>query len=276
MIAALRFALVLVVTLCLGAAPSGARAEVEIGTGQDQISPYWGSAISQWSRWIIYWANEHELDPDLVAAVVRKESIGRANAEGPYGGVGLMMVMPAETSGFSWRPTAEELKRPSINLRWGTGMLKQIVRESGGDLIRALAAYNGGWDQVHLAQTEGYAKSVLTFYAYAVAGRHGYGYQESKVWSMVTMTRVDGRVNLIQTLTSGHFLVPCFENAPAFREIYPDMADALRTRVAHFTDEQGHDILIDAWLFVGGPDRPAGEMAANAMPPEIPRIGRRP
>ena len=276
MVTALRFALVLVVTLCVGAKPSGAIVEVKSGTGQDRLSPYWGGAISQWSPWILYWANERELDPDLVAAVVRKESIGRATAEGPYGAVGLMMVMSSETSGFSWRPTAEELKHPNVNLRWGTGMLKQIIRDAGGDVMRTLAAYNGGWEQVHLAETESYAQSVLTFYAYAVAGRHGYSYQESKVWSLVTMTRVDGRVNLIRTLTSGHFLVPCFEDAAGFREFFPDMSDAIRTRVVHFTDEDGRDILVDAWLFVGAPDRPAGEMAVNAMPPEAPHVGRLP
>ena len=95
----------------------------------DRISPYWGGAISQWNRAIVYWAAQRELDADLVAAVVRSESIGQANAEGPFGAVGLMMVLPAEVSGLSWRPTAEELKQPNINLRWGTGILKQILRD---------------------------------------------------------------------------------------------------------------------------------------------------
>jgi hypothetical protein len=187
-----------------------------------------------------------------------------------------MMVMSSETSGFSWRPTAEELKRPSVNLRWGTGMLKQIIRDSGGDLMRSLAAYNGGWEQVHLARTESYAHSVLTFYAYAVAGRHGYSYQESKVWSLVTMTRVDGRVSLIRTATSGHYLVPCFEDVSGFREFYPDMADAVRTRVAHLTDEDGRDILVDAWLFIGAPDKPVGGIAVDSMSSQLLRVGRQP
>ena len=105
----LRIALILAATLNLAIAPLGAGASTEGGSAEDSLSPFWGSAISQWTRWIVYWANERELDPDLVAAVVRKESIGQATAEGPYGAVGLMMVMPAEISGLSWRPSSAEL-----------------------------------------------------------------------------------------------------------------------------------------------------------------------
>jgi hypothetical protein len=271
---ALRLALTLGIILSLGIVPSVAD---DRGNATDgQISPFWGSAITQWNRWIVFWANERELDPDLVAAVIRQESIGRANAEGPYGAVGLMMVMPAEVSGLSWRPSAEELKQPNINLRWGTGMLRQIVRDSNGDLIRSLAAYNGGWEQVHLPVTERYAHSILTFYAYAIAARHGYSYQESKSWTLILMTRVDGRIKLIQTSTSGPFLVPCFEDALGFRDIFPDMVTAPRTRVAHFVDQDGHDVLLDAWLFVGDPGTPTSENLVSVDPPIPPQSGHRP
>ena len=276
MITALRFALVITLTLSLGIASTRAGADAESGAGEDRLSPYWGDAISQWSQWIVYWANERELDPDLVAAVVRQESIGHADAEGPGGAVGLMMVLPAEASGLPWRPNAEELKQPSINLRWGTGMLSEIIRESGGDLLHALAAYNGGWEQVHLPVTRRYAQSVLTYYAYAMAGRHGYSYQEGKVWTLVIMTRVDGHIKLIQTSTSGQFLAPCFEGAVEFRSLYPEMISAPRTRVAHDTDEEGHDVLIDVWLFVGPPNTPPDETVISTAPLTIPGIGQRP
>ena len=269
----LRIALVLATVLSLGVAIVNADDNVETEDIADEISSFWGSAISQWESWIVYWAQERELDPDLVAAVIRKESIGRASEEGPYGSVGLMMVMPAEISGMPWRPDAEELKQPGVNIRWGTGILKQIIRDSGGDVKRTLAAYNGGWGKVYLTSTERYAHSVLNYYAYAIAARHGYSYQESKVWSMVIVTRVDGRITLIQTDSSGHFLAPCFEGALEFREIYPEMVSAPRTQVAHFIDEDGHDVVIDAWLFVGGLDRNVGEMLVGTTPPALPFIG---
>jgi hypothetical protein len=264
---ALRFAILLLLALLLTLNPAQRRASADSGTAEEYLSPYWSSAITQWSRWILYWANERELDPDLVAAVIRKESIGQAGAEGPYGSVGLMMVMPAETSGLSWRPSAAELKQPTVNLRWGTGMLKQIIRDAGGDLLAALAAYNGGWDQLDLRATEEYAQSVLSHYAHALAARHGDGYQESVVWALLIVTRVDGRIKLIQTRSSGNFVVPCIQGAIGLRVLFPDIAEAPRARVARFVDEEMRDIQIDAWAFVGSPPRPAQESYIAANPP---------
>lgn len=262
--------------LSLVFAPPAIASVKEETSSEDHLSPYWGGAISQWSRRILHWADERELDPDLVAAVIRKESIGQASAVGPSGSVGLMMVMPAEKSGMSWRPSAEELKVPNVNIRWGTGMLKEILRETGGDLLRALAAYNGGWEQTNIPSTQRYAQNVLTYYAYAIAARHGYSYQESKIWTLVLMKRVDGRIKWIKTRTSGEFLAPCFGGAVAFRRLFPEMASAPRTQVAHFIDAQGRDVLVDAWLFVGGQDRPVNEMVVRASPPTLPRTGHRP
>ena len=276
MITILRICVVLVIALLLNVSSLGAEANTEGNTGSDHLSPYWGGAISQWGRLILYWSNLREIDPDLVAAVIRKESIGRADAQGPQGATGLMMVMPAEASGLSWRPSAEQLKQPSLNLRWGTGILREIIEDSDGNLKSALAAYNGGWDQLHLTVTEEYAQSVLTYYAYALAARHGYSYQDSEIWSLVLMKRVDGRIKLIQNASSGHFLVPCFQGAVPFREIFPSMASAPRSQVAHYVDAQGHDVRIDAWLFVGQPSRPSGETQISAGPLILPRAGHKP
>jgi hypothetical protein len=267
--------LIAAVVLLLVVAPVAAGANRE-STAEDHLSPYWGGAISQWSRWILFWAEEREIDPDLIAAVIRKESIGYASAEGPYGSVGLMMVLPAEISGMSWRPSAEELKQPSVNLRWGTGILKEILRETDGDLPRALAAYNGGWEQVHIPSTQRYAHNVLTYYAYAMGARHGYTYQESKQWTLVFMIRVDGRIKRIQTHTSGKYIAPCFGNAVAFRKLFPEMVSAPRARVAHFIDEEGRDVLLDAWLFVGDHSTPPEEHLVRAAPPALLRTGHRP
>ncbi len=239
---------------------------------EKQLSPYWGSAISQWDWWIRYWAQDRELDPDLVAAVVRKESIGRTDAEGPYGSVGLMMVMSDQDSGLWWRPTREELKQPDINIQWGTGILKEIIRKSDGNLAIALAAYNGGWDQLNLATTARYAHSVLNFYAYAIAAHHDYTYQEGKVWTMVIVTQIHGRAQFIQTDSSGHFLAPCFDNLGQFQATYPEMSNAPYTRVTHYVDEDENDVFIDAWLFVGGLDRHVGNILAGTDPPMNPSL----
>ena len=264
----LRIFLVLMITLSLGAALVAAD-DNDSDSEQDQLSPYWGEAISQWSRWIIQWARERELDPDLVAAMVRQESIGQASAEGPYGAVGLMMVLSAQASGLPWRPSAEELKQPNVNLRWGTGMLKEIIRQADGNLLHALAAYNGGWDQLDLISTKHYAHTVLNWYAVAIAARYGYGHRESKVWTMALVTQVDGHTRLIQTETSGHFLAPCFDGTRQLEEIYPEIANAPHARVTHFVDEDGHDVSVDLWLFVGGLDRHVDDLLAGTTLPTL-------
>ncbi len=132
------------------------------------ISPYWNSDVNRWTPFILSAAEERSIDPDLIAAVIWKESLGRAWERGPVGAVGLMGVMP-----FEWRPSADELQNPWINVDWGASTLSQIIRDGKGDLYYALAAYNGGWDQVHLRVTRNYAADVLGHYARAVAVRHG-------------------------------------------------------------------------------------------------------
>ena len=132
------------------------------------LSPYWWPEVSHWESIILQNAQERDLDPDLIASVIWKESLGRATSRGPVGAVGLMGLMP-----FDWRPSAEELENPWTNLFWGTRTLAQIIRDGQGDLYYSLAAYNGGWDQVHLRVTRNYAADVLSHYARAVAMRYG-------------------------------------------------------------------------------------------------------
>lgn len=89
------------------------------------------------------------LDPFLVAALIRQESVWQPNARSRVGALGLMQVMPAtgrliarslRVSGWSPR----QLLEPATNLRFGTYYLSLSLQRYGGDLPRALAAYNAG------------------------------------------------------------------------------------------------------------------------------------
>jgi hypothetical protein len=128
------------------------------------ISPYWNPDVGRWESFILLAAAERNMDPDLIAAVIWKESLGRAWERGPVGAVGLMGLMP-----FEWRPSAEELQNPWTNVAWGARALAHTIRDGKGDLYYALAAYNGGWEKIHLRVTRGYATDVLSHYARAVA-----------------------------------------------------------------------------------------------------------
>lgn len=85
-------------------------------------------------------ARRHGLDPNLVLAVVAVESGFQPDAVSRKGAQGLMQLMPA---------TARELGvidvlDPAQNLDGGTRYLRMLVARYGGDVGKALAAYNAG------------------------------------------------------------------------------------------------------------------------------------
>ncbi len=134
------------------------------------ISPMWGPGVQQWAFHIGVLAQAHGLDPDFIAAVISAESDGDHRATSQKGAVGLMGVMPT-SPGMEWRPSADDLVNPAINLRWGVAILADVVQQAGGDLYAALAAYSGGWANVNNGVPRSYATSVLDSYARAVALR---------------------------------------------------------------------------------------------------------
>ena len=150
--------------------PSQTKAGGESGLSRSEsgpetalLSPMWGPTIRQWSTYIGVLAKTHGLDPDFIAAVVKEESNGRLDGVSSVGAVGLMGVMP-QGPGLEWRPTTEELLNPAVNLRWGVAILAEVVRQAGGDLAAALAAYSGGWGHVASSVPQAYAANVLDNY----------------------------------------------------------------------------------------------------------------
>jgi len=90
------------------------------------------------------------LDRALVYAVVRQESRFNPRAGSRVGASGLMQLMPATAAEVAGDPRLKfdtsPLHDPAFNLRLGQTYLAQLLRQGGveGDLLRALAAYNGG------------------------------------------------------------------------------------------------------------------------------------
>jgi hypothetical protein len=149
----------------------------------DTLSPLWHSNVTQWSPEIHTAARKYGFDPDLVAAVTHAESNGDPTAISYVGAVGLMGVMPSET-GMAWRPTTQELVDPTTNLDWGTAILADIMRQSGGDIHAALAAYNGGWQYASATVPQNYADEVLDIYARAVVVRSGMSPDVAEDWTI--------------------------------------------------------------------------------------------
>ncbi|CAN5895525.1 hypothetical protein BH23GEM9_BH23GEM9_30980 [soil metagenome] len=94
-------------------------------------------------------ARAHDLDPYLVAGLIRQESMFNPSARSPVGALGLMQVMPntgatvARALGVTGFQTAR-LTEPALNLRIGTRYLADQIRRYDGRIVDAVAAYNAG------------------------------------------------------------------------------------------------------------------------------------
>jgi hypothetical protein len=112
-------------------------------------------------------ARRHGLDPELVVAVVGVESAFRPEAVSPKGAQGLMQLMPATAASLG----VEDAFDPEENLDGGVRHLGTLLSLYGGDLERALAAYNAGEGAVErhggvppYRETREYVKRVLERY----------------------------------------------------------------------------------------------------------------
>jgi hypothetical protein len=159
----------------------------QVGT-PTALSPTWGPSIQRWSAYIGALSDFYGLDPDFIAAVINEESNGDPLVVSRVGAVGLMGIMPAGP-GLEWRPPADALQNPSTNLRWGAAILAEIVRQSGGDLYAALAAYSGGWSQAERGVPREYAARVLNNYGRAVAQRSGISPDIASQWTLAVEIR---------------------------------------------------------------------------------------
>jgi len=87
-------------------------------------------------------AQEYDLNPDLMAAMMRTESDFRAEAVSSVGAIGLMQVMPA--TGLRFGVAVERLDEPRSNLVAAARYLRWLTDRFDDDLPCVLAAYNAG------------------------------------------------------------------------------------------------------------------------------------
>ncbi len=87
---------------------------------------------------------EHNLDVDLLASLVKAESDGNARAVSRAGAQGLMQLMPGTAAGLGVKDSFE----PKDNVRGGTTYLDALLVKYHDNLALALAAYNAGPEAV--------------------------------------------------------------------------------------------------------------------------------
>jgi hypothetical protein len=206
------------------------------------LSPYWHPNVSRWEPIILQYAQQRNLDPNLVASVIWKESLGRPRERGPAGAVGLMGVMP-----FDWRPSAEELENPWTNLSWGTRALAHTIRDGNGDVYYALAAYNGGWGQIHLNVTRRYATDVLDHYTRAIAAQ----YELPTDGNWIAIFAVEG-IPSPQTITvlGPHRPLARYTQRHWVQADIPTVPASVtpHATVITFVDERGAECRVNVWL----------------------------
>ncbi|MCX8518221.1 MAG: lytic transglycosylase domain-containing protein [Rhodoferax sp.] len=129
-------------------------------------------------RQILRAAAIHDLDPDLVKAVVWAESRFDPQAISPKRAIGLMQVLPSTASAIGFKPVDDTplehlLQDPWVSLLVGTRYLARQLAYFGGRTELALAAYNAGPGAVERAgmrvpnypETQAYVRQVMAFYA---------------------------------------------------------------------------------------------------------------
>ncbi len=103
----------------------------------------------KYSEYVYKYAEEYEVDPLLIFAIIKAESNFNPNVVSSSNAIGLMQLMDT---------TAEELARkldvtfmknaslynPDLNIRLGTKYFSDLLKQYNGNKLLALTAYNAG------------------------------------------------------------------------------------------------------------------------------------
>jgi soluble lytic murein transglycosylase-like protein len=108
-------------------------------------------------------AKRNGIDPALLAGLIKQESGFNAHAGSAAGAQGLTQLMPGTARGLGVSNPFD----PAQSIEGGARYLKQQLDQFGGDVARALAAYNAGPGAVQryggvppYAETQNYVRAV--------------------------------------------------------------------------------------------------------------------
>ena len=124
--------------------------------GPVPVPPQFAAALNQA-------AAAANVSPSLLSALVWQESRWNPQALSPKGAMGLAQLMPGTA-----RDLGVNAADPSQNLLGGARYLRQLLDQFGGNVEKALAAYNAGPGRVRsaggipaIAETQNYVASIV-------------------------------------------------------------------------------------------------------------------
>lgn len=131
------------------------------GTPLTQVAETAGP--QQWQASVAALAAKYDVSPSLIEAMVWQESRWRTDARSPVGARGLAQLMPGTARELGVNPDD-----PHANLEGGVRYLRQQLDAFGGNVEKALAAYNAGPGRVaraggvpNIRETQNYVAVIM-------------------------------------------------------------------------------------------------------------------
>ena len=165
---------------------AAAEARIDAKIAELKQSPYWGGGRQtngggtvsfttpindggQWGNIINKYSQQYDLDPDLVYAVIQVESGHKNGLTSNKDAQGLMQIIPDTQKYLGITDPFD----PDQNIRGGTQYLRQMLDMFGGNVEKALLAYNAGPGTIQAGRNPNpkYARDVLAIYNKRKAGR---------------------------------------------------------------------------------------------------------
>ncbi len=139
----------------------------ELYGGEDYSASSSLSSNSSFETLIQRASQKHDVDADLVKAVIQNESAYDPSAVSSAGAMGLMQLMPATAASLG----VEDPMDPEQNIEGGVKLLRELLNQFSGNLTNTLAAYNAGPGAVQqyggippYQETQTYVNRVLSTY----------------------------------------------------------------------------------------------------------------
>ncbi len=111
-------------------------------------------------------SKKYQVDPKLLSAIAEVESGGNQDETSSAGAIGVMQLMPDTAASLGVNPYDKQQ-----NIEGGAKYLRQMLDAFGGDVSKAVAAYNAGPQAVKdyggippYKETQNYVNKVLDIY----------------------------------------------------------------------------------------------------------------